>query len=70
MIVCHCQRVSEETIRDAVRGGAASVRQVAKTCRAGRFCGGCRPAIAEIIASETQPAPAALIPLESVARAS
>ena len=70
VIICHCQRVSEESIRVAVREGAGTLRQIAKTCRAGRFCGGCRPAIAEIIASESEPAPASLIQIDSIARAS
>ena len=58
MIVCHCQGVSDRSIRQAVREGARTVRQVSRVCRAGRMCGGCRPVICEIIAAEaTEPAP-------------
>ena len=60
MIVCHCQGVSDRQVRKAVREGARSVRQVARACRAGRMCGGCRPVISEIISSEAcEAAPAA-----------
>ena len=59
MIVCHCQGVSDRSIRQAVREGARSVGQVARACRAGRMCGGCRPAICEIISTEATDAPPA-----------
>ena len=60
MIVCHCQGVSDRSIRQAVREGARSVRQVSRVCRAGRMCGGCRPVICELIAAESaEPAPVA-----------
>ena len=68
MIVCHCQAVCDRSIRDAVRSGASSVRQVGRACEAGRRCGGCQPVIREIIASESQ-APVGFQPLgETVAR--
>ena len=52
MIVCHCKAVSDRTVRTVVRAGADTSRQVALACGAGRSCGGCRPAIAELIAEE------------------
>jgi bacterioferritin-associated ferredoxin len=52
VIVCHCNGVSDRSIRRAVRGGASSCREIAQTCNAGTFCGGCRPAIAELIREE------------------
>jgi bacterioferritin-associated ferredoxin len=55
VIVCHCQAVCDREIRAAVRAGARSLRQVARACDAGRSCGGCRPAIHEIIESEREP---------------
>jgi bacterioferritin-associated ferredoxin len=54
MIVCHCQGVSERTIRAAVRKGARSLRSVARACSAGRSCGGCTLAIDEIVKSELE----------------
>ena len=55
MIVCHCKAVSDHSIREAVREGAHSCRQVARRCQAGRICGGCRPVIREIIEAEAEP---------------
>ena len=62
MIVCHCQGVSDRSIRQAVREGACTVRQVARACRAGRMCGGCRPVISEIIAAEVTVSERAPVP--------
>ena len=53
MIVCHCHGVSDRAVREAVREGACSLRQVARACRAGRMCGGCRPAVKRLIEEET-----------------
>jgi bacterioferritin-associated ferredoxin len=65
LIVCHCQGVSDRSIREVVRGGARTVRQVSRACRAGRVCGGCRPVICEIIAAESiDPAPVPFGPVE------
>ena len=55
MIVCHCKAISDRSIRQAVREGARSPRQVARACEAGRRCGGCHPVIREIIESEAEP---------------
>jgi bacterioferritin-associated ferredoxin len=52
VIVCQCNGVSDRSIRRAVRGGASSCREIARICNAGTFCGGCRPAIAELIREE------------------
>ncbi len=52
MIVCHCQEVTDRAIRQAVRKGARNRREVARSCKAGATCGGCRPAIDQILASE------------------
>lgn len=53
VIVCHCRAVSDRAIREAVRGGACSLRQVARACGAAGRCGGCRPAVAQVIDEET-----------------
>jgi bacterioferritin-associated ferredoxin len=52
MIVCHCARVCDRTIRTAVREGACSEQAVADACLAGSMCGGCVPAVTEIIEEE------------------
>lgn len=53
MIVCHCSALSDRTIREVIRRGAHSLREVALACHAGRQCGGCMPVVRELIASET-----------------
>ena len=53
MIVCHCRGLSDRKIREVIRRGAHSPREVAIACHAGRSCGGCIPTVRELIASET-----------------
>jgi len=53
MIVCHCRGLSDRTIREVIQRGAHSPREVAIACHAGRSCGGCIPAVRELIKSET-----------------
>jgi bacterioferritin-associated ferredoxin len=53
MIVCHCRGLSDRTIREVVQSGARTHREVALACGAGRSCGGCRPAVGEVIEDET-----------------
>jgi bacterioferritin-associated ferredoxin len=52
VIVCHCRAVSDRAIREVVRGGASTCREVARACHAGGICGGCRPTIAALIDEE------------------
>ena len=52
MIVCHCKGINDRSIRQLVRKGAASPRQVALASGAGRLCGGCAPLIRELIDDE------------------
>lgn len=41
MLVCLCNRVSEQTVRRAVEEGAESVSDLARACGAGADCGAC-----------------------------
>ena len=52
MLVCHCNGVSDRKIRKAVRKGAGSIREVAQMSGAGACCGGCRPAVRDILEDE------------------
>lgn len=52
MIVCHCHRVCDRTIRAAVRAGASTEEAVGDACGAGSTCGGCVPVVTEIIEEE------------------
>jgi bacterioferritin-associated ferredoxin len=50
MLVCHCAVVSDRTIRATIAAGADDVDAVGQGCRAGVACGGCRPAIEDLLA--------------------
>ncbi len=52
MLICHCNGVSERTVRRVVREGARSVSDVGHACGAGTCCQGCSHRIAKIIHSE------------------
>ena len=54
MIVCHCKRVSDTTIRAAVQQGARSHREIGQACGAGTCCGGCRPLVAQVAKLEEE----------------
>jgi bacterioferritin-associated ferredoxin len=43
MIVCVCKAVSERHIRVAVKGGAASLRDLTRELGVGTCCGKCLP---------------------------
>ena len=49
MIVCHCQVVSDKTIRAEIESGASTVGDVARRCGAGACCGACRPTIGALL---------------------
>jgi bacterioferritin-associated ferredoxin len=49
MMICHCNGISDRTVRNAVLHGAADLDQVARACGAGRDCGGCAEAIEEVL---------------------
>ena len=51
MMICHCYAVSDRDVRKAVRSGACDLDDVADRCRAGSLCGGCRPAVAQVLVS-------------------
>ncbi|MDH3210920.1 MAG: (2Fe-2S)-binding protein [Myxococcales bacterium] len=52
MVICHCHGISDHAIRKAIRGGASSRREIARSCKAGGACEGCAPAIDEILESQ------------------
>ena len=54
MIVCHCKAVTDRAIRKAVRSGARTRNDVVAACAANMSCGGCAPAIDEIIEAERE----------------
>jgi len=54
MIICQCNGISDRAIRKAVRNGASTRNDVVRACTAGMACGGCVPAIEEIIDAEQE----------------
>lgn len=50
MILCHCSKVTDRAIESALNAGAASLDEVGQLTGAGECCGGCIPAVAEVIA--------------------
>ena len=53
MLVCHCNGVSDRSVRRAVRQGALTVSEVGRACGAGTCCQGCNPTINRIIQIES-----------------
>ncbi len=49
MIVCSCNAVTDKQILRAARAGARSPREVARICRAGAGCGGCRVIVEDLL---------------------
>jgi bacterioferritin-associated ferredoxin len=55
VIICHCRAVSDRTVREQVAFGARELEAVADWCGAGGRCGGCRPALARLLADALRP---------------
>jgi nitrite reductase (NADH) large subunit len=54
MIICQCNGITDRTIRKVVRDGASNRNEVIRSCTAGTACGGCVPAIDQIIEAEQE----------------
>ena len=49
MILCLCHGVSDHTVRSTIRGGAATLDDVVRACRAGSDCGACQDALLDLL---------------------
>jgi bacterioferritin-associated ferredoxin len=49
VLICHCKAVNEATIRCTILAGAREPADVARACGAGSECGGCMPALLELL---------------------
>lgn len=49
MLICHCQQVNDQIIRTAIRAGASQPDELTRRCGAGGRCGGCLPALLELL---------------------
>jgi bacterioferritin-associated ferredoxin len=64
LLVCHCHRICDRTIRESIADGARSIAEIGASCRAGTGCGGCRPAIAGLLRDQEAPTRPALTVLQ------
>jgi bacterioferritin-associated ferredoxin len=48
--VCHCRVVSDRSVRAAISEGAHDVDAVMQRCGLGDGCGGCIPAVEDLLA--------------------
>jgi nitrite reductase (NADH) large subunit len=58
-IICNCNKVSEETLRQAIADGANSVELLGEQTRAGTGCGSCRTELAQLVQLHAKKAPLA-----------
>ena len=49
MVVCHCERVNDRTIRKLIRDPEMTIDDVIAGCGAGGRCGGCRDSIEQLL---------------------
>jgi bacterioferritin-associated ferredoxin len=59
VLVCHCMVVYDRQIRAEIDRGACDPLAIADACEAGTVCGGCVPAICDLLG---QPAAADRLP--------
>ena len=49
MLICHCRAVNDRAIRAAIAAGARGTAELARGCGAGSRCGGCIPALLQLL---------------------
>lgn len=49
MLICHCKAVNDRRILEQARAGSQTVGQIGRATGAGTCCGGCVPAIRQIL---------------------
>ncbi|WP_052664221.1 (2Fe-2S)-binding protein [Nitriliruptor alkaliphilus] len=49
MVVCHCEVVSDADLRDVIAAGAGDLDAVTERCGAAGHCGGCVPAVEDLL---------------------
>ena len=50
--MCHCRAVTDRVIDGEVARGASTIEELAATCGAGSQCGGCWPALEQLLDRE------------------
>jgi bacterioferritin-associated ferredoxin len=51
MLVCHCRRVTDRQVREAIDCGARTLDDVGRECGAAQQCGGCEFAVASLLSN-------------------
>jgi nitrite reductase (NADH) large subunit len=54
--ICNCNRVSESTIVESIKGGCGSIQALADATKAGTGCGSCKGLLAQLIDRHAEPA--------------
>jgi bacterioferritin-associated ferredoxin len=49
VVVCHCEVVTDADVRAVIASGAGDVDQVTDRCGAAGRCGGCLPAVEDLL---------------------
>jgi bacterioferritin-associated ferredoxin len=49
VLICHCKAVNDRTLNAAIAAGARAPEDLARMCGAGTRCGGCLPALEELL---------------------
>jgi len=52
MIVCHCNGVSDRTLRRSIRSGVTTLSGLQEVCGAGSCCGSCTPTLRSLLRKE------------------
>jgi bacterioferritin-associated ferredoxin len=58
MYVCHCEAVTDRTIRAAIASGARTLEEIRHRCAAGSGCGGCWPELQRLLEEHDERRPA------------
>jgi bacterioferritin-associated ferredoxin len=57
LVICHCERVNDRTIRKLIRDAGVTVDDVIASCGAGGRCGGCRASIEQLLQASSPDVP-------------
>lgn len=49
MVICHCQCVNDLDIKNAIKDGACTLKDIRDKCKVCKSCANCKQAVMEII---------------------
>jgi bacterioferritin-associated ferredoxin len=49
VLICHCKAINDRTLAACISAGARGPEDLATMCGAGTRCGGCLPALEELL---------------------